>query len=164
MTSERTLALDSAQGEPIDNAQILEISDFEANQFRRIEEKWGNAQEFRSPPTARYNCHGLTFAARRTGIYETETILQILEEDEYDEIKNQNKIMPGDIIIYYSETGDIEHSGIIITPPLTESLGVPKVCSKWGKYAELIHWANQCPYDFSRAKYYRIKVEQSNGN
>ena len=152
--TERAIALDSAAGQPISNGQILELSAFESNQFAAIANRYSDAT-MRTAATPRYNCHGMTFASRRTGIFDRETIDQILREDGYKEVSSSSAL-PGDVIIYYAADGDAEHSGIVVSPPV--DLGIPQVVSKWGKYAEFIHWANRCPYSFAAAKYYRIKV------
>ncbi len=52
-------------------------------------------------PCNTYNCHGLTFAARRTWIHEPSELLKILEDDDYEEVTNG--ILPGDIAIYIHE-------------------------------------------------------------
>ena len=99
----------------------------------------------------------MTFASRRTGIYERSEIEKILADDGYVEIP-LSKTIAGDIIIYFGEDGDAEHSGVVVTSAGESQLGVPRVLSKWGKYAEFVHWANQCPYTLTFAKYFRISL------
>lgn len=151
---EKQLRLDSSLGNPIDNGQYNEISDYELSQYSKI--KTDNILHRRCEATARYNCHGMTFASRRTGIYESSVVAQVLKEDGYSEI-SQNKVLPGDVIVYYSDDGDAEHSGVVVSLP-DGTFGIPQVMSKWGKYAEFIHWANQSPYSFAVVKYYRIII------
>lgn len=146
------LDLDSAEGKPIDNIQTHEISDFESAQFR-LYDKWGPTNEIRTNPMGRYNCHGLTFGGRRTQI-STEAVNQILREDGYVEVPS-TELKPGDAIIYWGPDGDATHSGIVVEKDM--GLGIPRIVSKWGKYAEILHPANQCPYDFQAARYYRVK-------
>lgn len=153
---ERSIRLDTTLGNPIENSQILEISAFEKNQFSALT-KWNQSGTLRTHPTPRYNCHGLTFASRRTGIFDSEVINKILDEDGYEEVLAK-QALPGDVIIYFAADGDTEHSGIVVSAPANE-FGVPKVISKWGKYAEFIHWANNCPYTFATARYYRITIK-----
>ena len=98
----------------------------------------------------------MTFASRRTGIFERAVINQILDEDGYVEV-SASQVLPGDVIIYFAPDGDTEHSGIVVSAP-TIDLGIPQVVSKWGKYSEFVHWANSCPYTFAKARYYRIKA------
>lgn len=152
--NEKSIRLDTALGNHIDNGQIFEISQFEKGQFSQIEKKWKGSVELRCPPTPRYNCHGMTFASRRTGIFNAETINKILHEDGYRKIAS-NSVLPGDVIIYVSVDGDFEHSGIVVSSP-DKDLNVPRVVSKWGKYSEFLHWANNCPYTFENAQYYRV--------
>jgi len=111
---------------------------------------------FRTDAIPIYNCHGLTFAARRTTIWETTAVKKILSDDRYEQVPLRD-VQPGDIILYVSaDDGDIEHSGVVIESP-SHPLLIPKVWSKWGFGAEVIHSANICPYDFSQARYYRIR-------
>jgi len=101
-------------------------------------------------PSRKYNCHGLTFASRRTWIWKPQEIQKILRDDEYEEVPVQ-EVLPGDIVIY-DQQGDAEHSGIVM------SRGpVPIILSKWGTAHEVVHRVNDCPYDSMRITYYRIK-------
>lgn len=101
-----------------------------------------------------YNCHGMTFASKRTGIYELPELNKILIEDEYWEVDLKD-ILPGDIVLYYSEQGDIEHSGFVIDVNDNGHIRTPKIISKWGPTWEVIHFIQDCPYDSSNLKYYR---------
>jgi len=67
--------------------------------------------------------------------------------------------LPGDIIVYFDDRYDASHSGTIIEPPSALHAWNPLVCGKWGKYREMLHRANDCPYgsDFIRARYYRVQ-------
>jgi hypothetical protein len=57
-------------------------------------------------PTYIYNCHGLTFASRRTAINDPVAVRKILAEDEYIRVP-QGDTLPGDVVIYVSQEGDI---------------------------------------------------------
>ena len=151
----KTIKLDTKKGNFIENAQLFELSKFEVNQFNDLEKMINkNNAIVRTKPTPLYNCHGLTFAARRTGIFDSKELKKILRDDVYLEI-SIDKVLPGDVIIYYSEDGDFEHSGLIVSEP-DNVLKIPRVLSKWGKYCEVIHLANMCPYSFENAKFYRM--------
>lgn len=104
-------------------------------------------------PSRKYNCHGLTFASRRTWIHSPKEIAKILADDDYTPVVPPAQVLPGDIAIYYSAEGDAEHSAIVLA---IESFGVPKVLSKWGPGREVVHMLASCPYDASNVKYYRI--------
>jgi hypothetical protein len=121
-----------------------------------LSSKYPGAQE-RAENTDMYNCHGMVFACRRTNIDDPKEVQKIILQDEYMPVETVN-VLPGDIIIYYSNDGDAEHSGIVISRPEPGSFYIPIVISKWGLLEEYIHAANQCPYTFANAKYYRIRI------
>jgi hypothetical protein len=82
-------------------------------------------------------------------------VAKMLYHDEYEEVAKKDLLM-GDIILYYGEKGDIEHSGIVVGIPDPE-FGIPMIVSKWGKFKEKLHMANQCPYNYNTVRYHRIK-------
>ena len=152
--TETSITLQTRKGTEIPNTQINEYSAVELNSFPQIERNHP-AAKFRKPPIPYYNCHGLTFASKRTGISDNQSLRTILDEDGYSEIKNIDEVLPGDIILYYTEDGDIEHSGVVVSEP-DKHLKIPMVVSKWGKYKEVIHSANDSPYSWPNVKYYRV--------
>lgn len=102
-------------------------------------------------PSARYNCHGLTFAGRRTSIESPREVEQILFDDNYVEVPRPD-VVAGDVAIYY-ENGSIEHSGIVME---TGDLGVIWILSKWGELHEAVHKPHDCMYDASDVRFFRI--------
>jgi hypothetical protein len=111
---------------------------------------------FRLGPSPYYNCHGMTFAGRRTAIEESQQVMAVLADDDYEEIPRE-RVLPGDVVVYYANDGDLEHSGVVIEPPSQANLWIPTVCSKWGALSEVIHAGNDCPYFFGGARYYRVQ-------
>lgn len=150
--SQRSIILQTREGTNISNFQCSEISQTNRNYFDLIESKYHNAKK-RSNPSGIYNCHGMTFANRRCFIENPREILTILKDDNYIEI-DKNNVLPGDIALYFSN-GDVEHSGIVIEEPKAP-LYIPLIFSKWSCHAEFIHYVNDCPYDPSNIKYFRI--------
>lgn len=148
-----SLILQSRRSRWILNHQIQDISAYEANLFPKYKDEYPDAG-IRSDPDPLYNCHGMTFASRRTGIHDPAMLHLILEDDNYSEVAPKD-VLPGDVIIYFSNDGDLEHSGIVVSGP--GPLMVPLVCSKWGKYCEVVHLANRCPYSYERPVFYRVK-------
>lgn len=143
------------RGWDIPNTQSLDTTLWDEHQLQEHRRRHPHAQ-FRTGAIPVFNCHGLTFGARRTSIWETPAVRRILVHDRYEEI-SQDEVRQGDIILYMSpEDGDVEHSGIVVAPP-APPLFVPRIWSKWGFGAEVLHSANDCPYDFSQATYYRIR-------
>jgi hypothetical protein len=114
-----------------------------------VKQRYRNCVHRPIGPTAKYNCHGLTFASRRTGI-EGKNVDKILKQDEYEEVQI-GAVMAGDIVVYRNfDTGDAEHSGIVIQthPNLL-------VLSKWGDAHEAIHRIDDGPY-VGRKTFHRI--------
>jgi hypothetical protein len=109
---------------------------------------------YRCGPSPVYNCHGLTFASRRTRIWTDNAIKLILTEDNYA-IVEKEFVLPGDIVVYYN-AGDAEHSGIVVEAQSPMSI---RVVSKFGSGNELVHWLyDVAPYDTSDIKFYRIRT------
>jgi hypothetical protein len=155
-TFNQDILLDSATGKCIPNTQETKISHpLAAN---ALKDSISFPSILRVNPNPKYNCHGLTFASKRTSILGDAEIFAILKEDDYREIQYEN-ILPGDIAIYHSESGEIEHSAIIISIPTRDSL-IPFVYSKWGVIGpEVIHLLNDnkyTEYSISKIRYYRM--------
>lgn len=103
-------------------------------------------------PTAKYNCHGLTFGCRRAKITDPQEVAKVLKDDDY-EIVPVGGVMAGDVVLYFKD-GDIEHSGIVLR---VEPSKPPLILSKWGFLPEVIHDVNVGPYAGYNVNYYRIK-------
>ncbi len=118
-----------------------------------LKAKYTNCRHRPVGPTAKFNCHGLTFASRRTRIDDT-SVDSILIEDEYQEI-HYTEVLPGDIVVYRNmdNHADPEHSGIVV-----EEKPMILVLSKWGDAHEAIHPLNDGPYSGAK-RFYRIKDE-----
>ena len=102
----------------------------------------------RRPPSGQYNCHGLSFANRRTGIYDPTAVEKVLKDDGYRTIKRE-EVEPGDLVVYY--VGDeVTHSGVVLEvvqgAPETPTLRELKIVSKWGQAGEYIHRTLEGPY------------------
>jgi hypothetical protein len=111
----------------------------------------------RTHSTNCYNCHGMTFASRRTGIFESSEVEKILKEDDYAEV-GLSEVIPGDIIIYTDSRGDREHSGIVLSINGLGDTKIPMILSKWGMAQEVVHSAYSSPYDEHTLRYYRCKL------
>lgn len=107
-----------------------------------------------------YNCHGLAFASRRTSINDLSELGKIIKDDEYIEIIDPEKVMPGDIAIYFDlNNGEITHSAIVISE-YSNTLLTKVVVSKWGGGEEIVHGERNCPYAEDRIKYFRMKLDE----
>jgi hypothetical protein len=153
-TRETQICLQTRRGNPIPNAQFYELSSFELAQVPDLSRKYLGII-VRTLPNPIYNCHGLTFASRRTGIYEAD-FSEILDNDGYTEV-SADQTLPGDIVLYFDEKGSIQHSGIVVERPQQSLLNVPIILSKWGKYGEIIHPAHVTPKEYGITRlYFRI--------
>lgn len=150
------IVLQTRAGTDIPNDQEHELSKFEENLFGAYKKKFtAPACHWRTEAIPVYNCHGMTFASRRTRITETWAVQRILADDQYEEIAARD-VHQGDVVIYWTDDGDLEHSGLVVSRG-THPLYVPMICSKWGGGGEVIHPANNCPYEAVALRYYRVQ-------
>jgi len=102
----------------------------------------------RRPPCGQYNCHGLTFANRRTGIHDPDAVSTILADDGFREIRLSD-VQCGDLVVYL-DGGEISHTGVVLEVkegvPADSMLRAVKIISKWGNAAEYVHMATDGPY------------------
>jgi hypothetical protein len=101
-----------------------------------------------------YNCHGLTFACKRTAILPDEEIWKIINS-EYKWVKDQKDVIVGDIILYFlgEDESSILHSGIVVD---VTQFGDIKIYSKVKKGREIVHSFKITPYFKGLIKFYRI--------
>ena len=142
----KKIILHTSLGNEIDNYQIEELTQFEINLFDKYKPNDWLGCQFKGNPTPKYNCHGFTFASRRTNIDQTSDIRKILVDDCYVRII-QTEVMIGDLVLYVDDNGgDIEHTGMVVQTGKDGILFEIVILSKWGKYKEVIHQVNNCPY------------------
>jgi len=109
-----------------------------------------------------YNCHGLTFASRRTQV--SDNVLPILEDDGFGQVP-EKEARAGDLVLYSTARGEVVHSGVVVGRKRIEIIAgdqffIPVIWSKWGKGYEMIHNAGECPYlddEGSYTSYYRLE-------
>jgi hypothetical protein len=150
------IRLETSKRNGVDNFQGDELSQFTLNWARHIANKFPLAT-MRTSLSPIYNCHGFVFACRRTRIEKSESIQIVLTDDKYTEV-NLKDVLPGDIVIYYSNEGDPNHSGVVLEydPPRVLT---PLICSKWGSAGEFIHALQYCPKEYGpNHKYYRCTL------
>ena len=153
---QRELLLETADANPISNVQVHRLSLQDDQDAAEVLVQYGQHVTERAPRSGIYNCHGLVFAARRTTIYDAEVVNMILTDDGYVDVQTMD-VLAGDIILYLDDDGDVEHSGIVIEPPNKSLLNIATIVSKWGRGWEVIHAANQCPYNYANHQYKRVK-------
>jgi hypothetical protein len=142
------LNLHSRYEEQIENLTDRNIPyagmDFHCESLKR---KYRNCLHRPVGPTGKFNCHGLTFASRRTAI-DGSVVEKILREDEYREVQLQD-VKTGDIVVYRNGA-DVPHSGLVVR-------GFPDIwiLSKWGAAHEVVHGVDDCDY-VGHKTFYRI--------
>lgn len=146
------IIIQTRKGNNIPNVQEYDLPLYYLNQAEEISKKYkGPFVKFVNNPSAIYNCHGLVFGARRSSVSDSNEVMKIINEDDYEKVEQQD-VRIGDIIIYFSNDGDAEHSGLIIG----RKEGLPIVLSKWGMGKEAVHIFSQCPYNPHNIQFYRV--------
>lgn len=150
-----TIHLETSKKTKINNEQYSRITLFDMEIIQRHEYEFSS--KFQGEPSPTYNCHDLTFASKRTGIYDDEEILKIIR-DEYQEVINEREVIIGDVIIYYDNNDKILHSGVVVKANNNNphELVDIRILSKVRNYKEIVHNVNSSPYEGVR-RFYRIK-------
>lgn len=140
------LLLSTRLGAFIPNEQGPELNQLRVKAFiTSFKNKFG-FNELRARSTSLYNCHGLTFASRRTQIDDAD-IEWVLEEDGYTKVGDWKKVQIGDIIVY-RYNGSIMHTGLVVKVNLEAELSqglIECVLSKWGQGPEYFHHPANVP-------------------
>jgi hypothetical protein len=103
-------------------------------------------------PCNTFNCHGLTFGARRTWIDKPADVQKILDDDDYERV-DVNSVKPGDVAVF-RKNGDIDHSGVVVD---VDNLRRPRILGKWAFLHEVVHYPWEGPYDDCQVTYYRVR-------
>ena len=145
------ITIQTRKGNNIKNTVYDKISTYMQYVNSEYEKKYPKIK-YRSKETS--NCFGMVFASRRCFIIEN--INNILNDDDYKEV-HPDKVLPGDIVLYFSNH-EIIHCAIVIERPNDKNFWNPLVISKWHCFREVIHHMNDCPYspDTTDRKFYRI--------
>lgn len=153
-----TIPLATRQGREIPNSQVPDIPPAKASQ---VTEKFRNTYfgaVLRRPPSGQYNCFGLTFANRRTGIggLATDSIIDsILRDDGYRRI-SVAEAESGDLVIYFKGK-EFWHAGLIVEVESNELMPgrrLATVISKWGEAGEYTHPTTVGPYANEEVTYW----------
>ncbi len=153
-----TLQTRKGVGSEISNNQIDEpLNLWDLHSAEEIKRQY-NFAVYRTAPCGYYNCHGMTFASRRTRIFDRDDLARIIEEDNYHKI-SEDTVLEGDVVIYY-RNGDPQHSGIVVgVPKINDSITPIHIVSKWGHGHEVVHTLRDCPYNQNcdMILFYRIR-------
>jgi hypothetical protein len=150
------IALETSKGNQIGNWQGAKVAFGRIEAFRdmcRHRPHW----HFRCDSHGLYNCAGLVWASRRTGISENSEWKKVLRDDGYRQISEPHL----DDLVLYRDTADLIclHVGrvIAIVPGISEASPIiPVVLSKWGHdLGESVHFAHDHAIDSS----YNVSIE-----
>ncbi len=83
------------------------------------------------------------------------SIDSLLRKDGYRRVTADVQV--GDVAVYRSGAGDIEHTGIVCStePLFTGGTPVPLIWSMWGALGEYVHSERDAPYE-GEVEYWRI--------
>jgi hypothetical protein len=111
------------------------------------------------PPTGHYNCHGLTFAARRTHVPDpdvdvdvTAIVDAVLTRDGYYQVQHPEV---GDVVVYRTGQKAIDHTGIVCW--IDQPVYAVYVWSMWGNLGEFRHPESLSPYGDCSLEYWRLR-------
>src|SRR5947209_3011380 len=135
------IRLETSKRTGIYNNQLADIPEFDRKWASQIPTKYPGVRQ-RTDMSVNYNCHGLTFASRRSRVTDTPDIYRILADDRWIEVTAITTLMGGDVVIYFDDDGDANHSGIVIAYEPGTS---PVICSKWGNCGEYVHLVSDHP-------------------
>ena len=132
------IELATSSGRSIPNARRPERSPEALAAGRRLVLDNHPSAQLRSL-SASYNCIGMAFANRRTCV-EPIHVQMILDDDGYHEIRPQD-VLPGDIVIYRDNAGEISHVAVVVShePDVSNARWKTMVLSQWGADGEYLH-------------------------
>lgn len=150
-----SIRIETSRRRGIDNHQDAEILEGQMMWFKTLPKMHPNAIP-RTKPSALFNCHGLTFASRRSKILDWRNIQRIIEDDCWKEV-TLNDVLPGDIVVYFDDEGDANHSGVVVQ--YSKDIFTPLIVSKWGYGPEFVHKLSDVPKMYGPiTKFYRCSL------
>lgn len=139
------LPLATRQGRTIPNERRMELPPGTLRFAREKYERDKPAARLRTL-TGVYNCMGMAFASRRTWVW-PEDLGMILEGDEYHRLSGPDQAELGDVVVYHSPLGSVEHVGLVaqVNIDLRQATRQIFVLSKWGALGEYFHQIDDVP-------------------
>jgi hypothetical protein len=139
------LPLATRQGQKIPNERRMELLPATLRFAREKNRRENPAARLRSL-TGVYNCMGMVFASRRTWAW-PEDLGMILSDDEYHRLPGPEQVEVGDVVVYRSPLGAVEHVGLVaqVNIDLQQATRRIFVLSKWGALGEYLHQLDDVP-------------------
>jgi hypothetical protein len=128
--------------------------------------KFGDNWIPRKPCCGGYNCFGMLFASRRTGIFDDEEVESIFGDDGYRRIDDLREVCVGDIAIYRTRpSGAIAHGGRVVSMVPGEPIPRIWVLSKWNLgWGEDVHPIGEIPIDEQHRSWEIWTEKEDTGN
>ncbi len=150
--SSQSIPLVTRTGNSISNSQGGKVAHGRIQAFRDMCQRcnW----DFRCDSEGIYNCAGLVWAARRTGISQTQDWLRILKDDGYRRLSTRDRLFADDLVLY-RDVDDNTYLHVarivrLISGVSSSSPPIPIVLSKWGHdLGERFHKA----FDYGMTEY-----------
>jgi hypothetical protein len=125
---DRSLALETRRGRPIRNIVEREPGDRERRLYELIRKRFGAQWVNRKWACGAYNCYGMVFASRRTTIEDDTQIPDVLGDDGYCKISEDEAVV-GDLVFYRDRgRGTLLHVAVITRRAELKAL---HALSKW---------------------------------
>lgn len=139
-----SIPLATRAGKRINNERRLERSPAAMREAARLWTTEIPSARVRSL-SARYNCMGMVFAARRVWVDISE-VSRILAEDGYSRLGGIRDLQIGDIVVY-ARASVFAHVGVVVrVEPLAEGgRALITVLSQWGADGEYLHPLTDVP-------------------
>ncbi len=129
--TERSIALATRKGRSIRNVVAPDPDEQARRKYAFVRKKFGQSWTNRKGPCGGYNCYGMVFATRRTAIYEDGQIADILKDDGYRRIR-ENEVRPGDIVLYRERTQGLLHVALVLRREQWDgAIPISFALSKW---------------------------------
>lgn len=129
--TERRIALQTRKGRDIPNYVAPDPGEQAQRKYEALRKRYGLLWKNRKGPCGGYNCYGMVFASRRTAISEDERIPDILEDDGFRCVSEQDA-RPGDIVFYRDRKYGRFHVALVMRREQgTGSMSALFALSKW---------------------------------
>jgi len=143
VTKPKSIQLYTQGGKYIENELWVCELPFEQHEIYQIERRKHKNWEHRRGPWGSYNCFGLLFASRRTGIYDDAAVMAVLLEEyrPVDPARYKDDIFVGDVVIWRAKSDQtLAHGGVVVKVERGGLIPRMRVLSKWNRsFGEDIH-------------------------
>lgn len=141
-----SIVLQTRLGNPVENEIGPGLTPVALRWFEKLYSQHKVGWRYRKPCTAGYNCAGLVWANRRTGVYETPEVHKILADDGYRKTEHPDV---DDVAVYWDDRGQMRHVARVVEVRRVSGTETtqPWVVSKWNDWGgEILHHVFDIPH------------------